>query len=661
MSKAFRQAQEAYRAGRATEAANTLREALRQRPDHAPSFHLLGNIEVKQGRLPVALKCFEAAVGIDPGNAKYQVDRANVIASMGQPVEAIAAFEVALKLNPRLAEAHSNRAQALRMLGRRREALEGYSAAVALKPDFVDAYCFMGETLMDLKDYEAAIRAFTQALLHNPTHISVLINRSACHANLQRHDKALKDLDLVIKLVPDHSIAQSRRSQFLFELDQFGPALVAAERALAVNPLDGEAQLRRGRALSKLERCDEALMAIERAMELGADKASCFVARGANFAELRQFDKALEDYDRGIRINPANSVWFYNRGSLLQNLRRYEEALISFDEAIAREPNHAPAYWNAGLTHLTLGNPKGWDYYEWRWRLGKGGPDKRTLPKEIPRWHGFESLELKRILLVAEQGLGDSIMFCRYATLVAERGAEVTLAVPKGLVRMLAGVQGLANIVPRDEPRILARFDYYCPLLSLPKIFATTFDRVPFGDRPYLSADPTLVALWRERLAAAGCDGSRPRVGLMWSGRATKALGLRSMSLATMLGVMDPGYQYVSLQKDIPSEDKDLLRERGVPHFGDEQEDFADAAAIIELCDLVISIDTSIAHLAGALGKETWVALQFNSEWRWLLDRDDSPWYPRARLFRQPRQDDWEAVTAKIAEALRARPTARAA
>ena len=655
MSKVFRQAQEAHRGGRSIEAANTLREALRREPNHAPSFHLLGIIEAKQGRFAVAQQCLDAAVAFEPNNARYLVDRANVIASLGRAEEAVAAYDLAIQIDPRLAEAYSNRGQALRMLGRRREALASVDKAIELKSDFIDAHALKGELLLDLSELEDAIRAYSHVLALNPAHLPALFSRGICQGRLRRWEKALKDFSLIVELVPEHTAAQAFRGHMLFELDRFSPALAAAERALSLDPKRADCHLLRGKALSKLERYDEALTAIERALELGADEASCYVARGSNYCDLRQFDKALEEYDRGIRINPDNAIWFYNRGSLLQNLRRYEEAIVNFDEAIAREPTHAASYWNAGLSYLQLGNPKGWDFYEWRWQLDKGGPNKREQPQNVPRWHGFEPIEGKNVLLTSEQGLGDSIMFCRFAHLVAERGANVTLAVPKSLARILKNVPGVKQILSRDTVQRLNGYHYYCPLLSLPKIFSMTFDNVPFGKTAYITADQQLVEQWRERLQKAGLDYQRPRVGLMWSGRVVKSLGLRSMSLETMLGLLDPAIQYVSLQKEVPEADRKLMRERGVLHFGDEQSDFADAAAIIESMDLVVSIDTSIAHLSGALGKETWVALQFSSEWRWLLDRDDSPWYPKARLFRQPRQDDWEAVIANIRAALMAR------
>jgi ADP-heptose:LPS heptosyltransferase len=239
--------------------------------------------------------------------------------------------------------------------------------------------------------------------------------------------------------------------------------------------------------------------------------------------------------------------------------------------------------------------------------------------------------------------------------MVVARGAKVSLALPRGLVRTLSKFPDVESIIIRDKPHNLKGFDGFCPLMSLPKIFGTTIDTIPSGKEPYLFAEAELVEKWREKLASATSGDSRPRVGLMWSGRNIQSLGMRSMSLETLLGVCDPRFQFVSLQKEISEEDLALLAKAGIPHFGDEQDDFADAAAIIELCDVVVTIDTSIAHMAGAMGKETWVLLQNHAEWRWLLDRTDSPWYPKARLFRQPKPDDWASVVSDVKRALQAR------
>jgi tetratricopeptide (TPR) repeat protein len=648
----FIQAQAAQRAGRDTEAANILREALRRDQSHAPSFHMLGVIEVRQGRLEVALKCFEAAVDIDPRNAGYLMARANVIASMGNPADAVAAYDLALTIDPKLAEAHSNRGQALRLLGRRSEAIDCFRRAISIKADFIDARFALGDCFVESGDFESAITAYTQTLLLNPAHIPALLNRGQCQLFKRRWAKAEADFKQVLELIPEHAVAQGKRAECLLEMDKYSLALTAAERATALQPDRPEWQVMKGRALHGLKRFAEALAVFEHAATLPGADANSLIALGSTNMELQRYDKALEYFDRGIRLSPTIPSWYYNRGLTLSRLQRLEEAIANYDEAIARDPLYAGAYWNSALCHLALGDPKGWELYEWRWKLEKGGPDKSAQPSFLPLWQGFESIEGKHILLTGEQGLGDVIMFSRYAELVRARGARVSLAVAKPLGRLLQSIDGLETVYAGLLSNSVSDVDYYCPLLSLPRIFRTTIDSIPSGSKPYISADPDLIVRWREILGKSVNAGTHARIGLMWSGRLVEALGVRSMSLETLLDLMDPRLQFISLQKDLPDSDIALLSERGVLHYGAEQQDFADAAAIVELIDLVITIDTSIAHLAGAMGKETWILLKYDAEWRWLQDRNDSPWYPNVRLFRQPKHGDWESVIADVKQAL---------
>ena len=652
---AFQRAQATYRVGKLVEAGNILRESLLADSSHAPSVHLLGIIEARQQRFDAALQHFDAALSLKPGNAGYLVDRANVIASMGRPEEAVAAYDAALAIDPKLPEAHSNRGQALRMLNRLPEAAESFRRAVALKPAFIDAHCALGDVLAETKDLEGAIRAYSQALALNPAHIGALLNRGTCQDHLKRHAKAESDFRKITELVPEHAEAHGKRADMLLELDQPKLALAAAERAIALQPEKAAWYVAKGKALHNLDRFGESVEQFDIATAKGGDLPDILLAKGSALQGVGDHEGALAHYDRGIRMRPGVAVWFYNRGVTLMQLRRYDEAIASFDEAVARDPAHAPAHWNSALCLLTLGNPKGWDLYEWRWKLEKGGPDKAAQPTGLPSWHGFEPLAGKRILLTSEQGLGDTLMFCRYAKLVADLGAAVSLAVPSALCRLLEPLAGVHAVLDRVEPHKLDVFDYYCPLMSLPRIFETTFDNIPSGKAPYLQSDPSLVTAWRERLAAAGVPADRPRIGIVWSGRVVKSLGVRSMSLASMLTLVDARYTVVSLQKEASPEELDQLRAMGVFHFGDEQQGFADAAALVELMDLVVTIDTSVAHLSGGLGKETWVILQFSAEWRWLLGRDDSPWYPNARLFRQPNPGNWEAALSAVKQALQAR------
>jgi hypothetical protein len=387
---------------------------------------------------------------------------------------------------------------------------------------------------------------------------------------------------------------------------------------------------------------------------LGAHEDTVLNLMGGAYIDLHQFDKATELYDRSIRFKPDSAIGYYNRGVSLGRQRRYQEAITAYDEALARDPTHATSHFNCALAMLVQGDVRGFEPYEWRWKLPTGGPDPRSQPLQLPKWNGHEEIAGRNVLLTAEQGLGDSIMFCRFAPLVSAMGAHVKLAVPTPLVRLLSHLPGVDEVRDRSKPIPLAEFHFYSPMMSLPKILGMTFDDIPFGKSAYLEANPTLIERWRTILDAATGGRQKPRIGIMWSGRKTISLGVRSINLEMLLKLLDDRFDFISLQKDLPDEDLQVLAEKGIHHFGKEQDDFADAAAMIELVDLVITIDTSIAHLAGGLGKETWIMLQYDAEWRWLEDRTDSPWYPKARLFRQQSPGEWGPVLDEVRAALQA-------
>jgi hypothetical protein len=332
-----------------------------------------------------------------------------------------------------------------------------------------------------------------------------------------------------------------------------------------------------------------------------------------------------------------------------------DEALTGYDRAIAIKPDFAAAYNNRAYTRLLSGDfENGWLDHEWRWRneLGASAKDKRHFAQ--PLWLGNYSLRGKTILLHSEQGFGDSLQFCRYVDEVADLGATVVLEVPKPLASLLASLDGASQIVVQGDA--LPAFDCYCPLLSLPLAFKTTLSTVP-AHIPYLKSRPEKLLFWKEKL------GSKrgPRVGLVWSGGFRPNLpafwpgnSRRNIPLAKLAPLKHPDMEFYSLQKGQPAESELAeLVSRGwdgpeLIDFSSSLNDFADTAALIENMDLVISVDTATAHLAGALGKPVWILNRFDTCWRWLLDRTDSPWYPTARLYRQPRSGDWDSVVERV-------------
>ena len=348
-----------------------------------------------------------------------------------------------------------------------------------------------------------------------------------------------------------------------------------------------------------------------------------------------------------LALRPDHAEAYYNRGIALQSMLRLPEALESYRRAVALRPDYALAHWNESLCRLLMGDFEGgWREYEWRREVREFAPQYHDFPR--PLWLGEQEVAGRTILLHAEQGFGDTLQFCRYASLLAARGARVILEVQPPLKSLLTRLSGPAMVLAQGEP--LPEFDLHCPLMSLPLACGTTLDTVPAAER-YLTADPERVAACSARLG----NTARPRVGLVWSGNPAHGNDYaRSIALVDLLGSLDgAGVTFVSLQKDVRSHDRATLAARAdILHCGEELRDFDDTAAWIEAMDLVISVDTSVAHLAGALGKPVWVLLPYAPDWRWLLEREDSPWYPTARLFRQPRSGDWDGVLLAVACAL---------
>lgn len=526
----------------------------------------------------------------------------------GRSEQAVEFLSKAVAVNPGVAEAFYNRGVALGHARRHEEAVESYERAIALKADYADAYFNRGVALAELGRPVQAVESYDRAIALDPGYAEVYNNRGIVLDRLQRYEDALASYDRAIALKADYARAHNNR----------------------------------GVALSRLQRYADAATSYERAIALKPDFVDAFTNLGIALSELNRPAEALRNYERAIALNPRSAEALYNRGNALRDLNRHAEAIESYERALALQPEHAAAHWNLADCCLLLGNFKrGWQEYEWRWKLDKRDNLMRNFQQ--PLWLGEPSLEGRTILLHSELGLGDTLQFCRYATEVAALGATVLLEVQPTLLSLLASVEGVALAVPRGAP--LPASDYHCPLMSLPLAFKTDLTNVP-ARIPYLRSDAQRVAFWRQKLGEA----DKPRVGVVWSGSMALRNDRRSMALKEMLPLMGPWAEWISLQKEVRDSDAAALASRAdLRDAGAELNDFADTAALIELMDLVVTVDTSVAHVAGAMGKPLWILLPFNPhDWRWMLDREDSIWYPTARVFRQPADGDWSSVVSRV-------------
>jgi tetratricopeptide (TPR) repeat protein len=420
---------------------------------------------------------------------------------------------------------------------------------------------------------------------------------------------------------------------------------------LARNPAHGGALLNRGTARARLGRHADALADFDAVLTRGPHHVEALYNRGTALLELERPDAALAAFDAAVAAAPRHTGAWTNRGRALQALNQHTDAVASFEKAIAIDKNFADAHSNMALSLLTLGQlSRGFAEYEWRWKRTGMSDARRNYRGRA--WLGEFPIGQRTILLAAEQGLGDSIQFVRYAPLLARSGAKVVLEVQPELKSLLAGVDGVTSCHARGET--LPTYDVYCPLGSLPLAFKTEPATIP-ADIPYLRADETHLAKWRPIIEAL----PGKRIALAWAGHAKHPNDRnRSIALAQLepLFALD-GISFVSVQRDLRGDVEAILaRHKSITHIGDKLNDMADTAAVLALADLTIAVDTSVIHLAGAMGREAWVMLPFSPDWRWTLTGDHSPWYPRMRLFRQAKPGDWSAVIASLRDAPRAAP-----
>jgi tetratricopeptide (TPR) repeat protein len=534
-----------------------------------------------------------------------------------------------------------DRALALHRKGQLADAAALYRKILRRNPRHADALHLLGVIETQRRNLSAAVELFDRAIELNPQNATFFSNRGNALKDMKRLDEALTSFNHAIVIKPDYAEALNNRGVVLHEMKRSGEALASLVRALAIKPDYAEAHYNRGNALSALKRLDEALTSFNRALAIKPDYAQALYNRGIVLSDLRRLDEALASYVRALAIRPDHIEALNNRGVVLRELKRVDEAITSYDRAIAIEPDFADALYNRGLAQLLCGDyRRGFGGYEWRWKA----KDFSSTPPEIsaPKWQG-EDIAGRSILVFSEQGLGDAIQFARFLPLLIERGAKVTFLCPAKIVRLLRPLS--TKIVFGSSLTEQGTFDCQCALMSLPLWLGTDLGSIP-SRMPYLEPEADLAAEWKQTIGKAGF-----KIGIAWQGKPGGKIDQgRSVPLCEFTSfARRPGVRLISLQKNYGVDQlMNLPAGVTVETLGDEfdggPDAFIDTAAVMSGLDLIVTSDTSIAHLAGALGLPTWVALQHVPDWRWLLDRDDSPWYPTIRLFRQQTPGDWSTV-----------------
>jgi len=639
------QVQLAMQQGRLDAAESGAEQILRAIPRHPGALHILGVICLQRRQLPEALRWLKKAAQADQRNAMIWATLGYACSETAAFRDAVEAFQKAARLEPRAHPALHGLGKSLQALGRHQEAAGALGRAMALDPSNADYVNDRGVALMESGALQEALRDFDAALALVPGFFGAFLNKGLVLKKLGDAPAALLAMDQAIVLNSTYAPAHNNRAAVLLDLEEHEQALAAAERAIALAPDFAEAWNNQGLAQLGLEQRDAALESFGQAVRCNpANSAAYYNAAGVHW-QRGDYGLAADSYRLCLRATPQHLMALNDLGLAEAALGNHAAALACYDRALRLAPDFAEAQFNKSLTCLLLGNfAEGWRLWEARKRkkIPVGFQDFG-----LPLWTGAQPVAGRCILLHWEQGYGDTIQFSRYVPLVQAKGADVALMVQPELASLLRRVMPNIQIVDK----VPGDATLQCPLMSLPRAFGTILETIP--PAPLWHTDDECRATWRARLGVAG----RPRIGFSWRGSAGHGNDRnRSLALCDFLPLLDDRATWFGIQKGMPEAERDAaLQEPTLRIFDAEIADFEDTAALIAEMDLIITVDTSLAHLAGSMGRECWVMLPFNPDWRWLLDRQDSPWYGSVRLFRQQRIGDWAGVLHEMRAALHAR------
>ena len=623
--------------------------------DRRNLFFSLARSLYKLGYYEDALLYFDSTIAQEPGHAEAYCDRGAVLARLTRHEEALLSYERAIRIDPQLAEAHANRGTALGRLHRYDDALAAFDRAIAIRPDIAAFHHNRGVMLASVHRYDDALRSYECLAVLLPDDATVHYNVAVVLAMMERYEDALVSYDRCIGIDHNLSAAHSNRGLVLIKLNRYEEALESYAEAKKIAPFVGDILFNMGIALGKLYRYNEALQSYDEAIALRPNFAEAHCNRGLVLSELGRNEEAVASHDLAIAIKPDCADLYSNRGVALARLNRHQDALINYDLAIRARPDSFSAHWNKSRSLLSLGEYMvGWRYFEWRKFRGRRIPSKVTCPETVD-WRAMEN---KNILVYWEEGLGDTIQFCRYLPMVLQIVKSVSFSVPAELFDLFANsFPGVTMVL---EHQISDKFDFCCAMMSLPLVFGTTLRTIPRGD-PYLFAPADKTRAFAHRLGVR----IRPRVGLVWNGgfrpeqpEVRMVNQRRNIDFSVFSELNIPGIDFFSLQKGEPAESKlgdeqsQYWKGSNFFNFASFLNDFSDTAGLIGNLDLVISVDTSTAHLAAAMGKPVWILNRFDGCWRWLTGRTDSPWYPTVRLFNQADSGAWPPVISEVRDKL---------
>jgi tetratricopeptide (TPR) repeat protein len=636
----------AFVANRAAEGAVLLQRVFSLDPDHAPAFGTLGDALAVKGEHEGAVAAFERAVASQPQDAGLLGKLGTALYELSRFEEAEPAYRKAIELDPTFTRARFNLAIVLTARKRLAEAEESYRAVIARDPDYRGAWFNLGNVLNDQKKFEDAVAAYRQALAVDPGDATIHCNLGGAFRGQGQFEAAISHCRRAMELAPDSSLARRALGVALYEAGRPEEAAEVYRQASALDPGNAEILNDLGTCLCELGQFDEAIAVCELALALDPECAPAHTGLGNIWDVKNDFNAAVAAYERAIAADPEYAKAHANLAFVLRKAGRIDEALAASQRAVTLDPNQPQTRFNHGHYLLLNGDLKN-GFAEHRWERKCKNVARYFPTFSEPEWQG-EAFAGRTLLLFAEYGIGDALQFVRYVPMASALGGSIVLEVQPELVPLLRTMSGV-TVVPRGAPR--PPFDLQLPLMDLPCVFGTTLATIPAAV-PYLQPDPAKVAEWRRALN----DTKSFKVGVVWAGNPRhKSDHYRSLSAEAVLPrLIMPGVQLYSLQKEPRPEDSPVMARLGAdvidlaPALGD----FAATAAAIAALDLVIVVDTSVAHLAGAFGRPVWLLTPYALDWRWLRDREDSPWYPTMRLFRQHKPQAWDGVLARASAEL---------
>ena len=606
------------------QAEKLLQEVLSAQPSHPDALRFMGILYAMKKDWPAALAFVNQALDLAPDNAFAHSNKGNILQELGCIEDAIQSYDKAIALAPQNPETYNNKGNALQALNQFADSLEWYDKAITLAPQYAMAYNNKGNALQELKYFNEAVDCYNKALA-----------LGICA------DGSFTGIGMVLQ-----------------QVSRYEEAISFFDKAIDLNPQYVEAWTNKGIALKSLRRFEEALICFEKALALRENNADAWANKGAALNEINLHEDALICFDKALKLSPKHALTWYNKGINFADRKLFNESLRAYEQAIILRPDYADAKWNKALIDLTVGNFKnGWDLYESRW-MSKNPPSKRH--QDIPLLDNLDGCAGKTLLVWSEQGLGDTFQFSRYINKLIELDVNLVFEVQPALKQLMA-TQFSCPLISFDDPTPV-NIDYQLPLLSLPLLFGTELNTIPYAES-YLRCEEQKSQAWKAKLS----NSSNLRVGLVWSGgfRADQPDAWpinerRNIPLSKIAKLQEiSGVDFFSLQKGDPAESELRLEKTkywpadNLFNYVDDLRDFSDTAALINNLDLIISVDTSTAHLAAAMGKKVWLLNRYDSCWRWMNGQEDSPWYPSLKIYNQVYPGSWDEVITRVCSDLK--------